>query len=305
MFKDAENAFYDMLYPRSILKDSVRKMNVRETQKKHTNYPPMASERENPEDEFSDYRTAFKESRYNVRYSEWHIGNQSGNHIVSFLPIGLSTEDYLVQMGVLNAEDKGDQNAFQKACEEYHKVTGFVLNKERRYHVVEGEDMELYKSVSYMPDSLEGKRARMRQMVQGMANANSEAQASSRKQINNFGYTDHYEFKTWDQFDNHPKYRQAVLDIDTMYQGMQKKWANTKKLQLYKGSTKKWTVLDSSHSLESRTQLQSHIGDSRTVSDSLPEGQGSTEIALRRETLFVEDNENIEEIEYPKKTNYI
>lgn len=205
----------------------------------------------------------------------------------------------------MKAEDKGDQQAFQAACEEYKKTTGFVLNNERRYHLVEGPDSDQFVSVNYMPDSIEGKRARMRQIVENSARARSEAQESNRKQLHESRYSNFYEQKTWDLFDNHPKYRQTVLDCDTMYQGMQKKWASTKKLQLYKGSTKKWTVLDSSHSLENRTQLQSHIGDSRTVTDSLPEGQGSTEIALRRETLFVEDNENVEEIEYPKKTNYI
>lgn len=116
---------------------------------------------------------------------------------------------------------------------------------------------------------------------------------------------DYAEYKTWEICDIHPKYRQTNVDSHYIFDAIEEKWKTQKKVALYKGSVKNWAVLDSTHTLEQRNNLQKHIGDSRSATDSMPEGQTTTAIEVKRETLFVEDNENEEEVELPLRSQYI
>ena len=97
----------EMLYPRSILKHSVRFNEYREDQVRHYNSPSQASDPVDKEDSFYDYRKAFKESPYNVRHSD-HPMVKDDMTKVSFLPIGLTKAEYLVSQGILKEEEKTD-----------------------------------------------------------------------------------------------------------------------------------------------------------------------------------------------------
>jgi len=145
----------------------------------------------------------------------------------------------------------------------------------------------------------------MRNLFAGSRRACNEAQTQSREEIRNLKKDGYYEYKTWDMCDNHPRYRQLQLDANYMYDDLQNAWKKKTKMAVYKGSAKKWTVLDNSHTLESRNQLQQHIGDARTVTDSLPEGQGTSAVEVRRETMFVDERDDVHEIELPLRTQYV
>jgi len=305
MLKDAEWAFWDMIAPRSVIWEPRRTHLEREDQKRHWMYPSTASEPENKFDSFTDFRTAFKESMYNVRHAESHV-KMADTFQISHLPLNQSRSDYLVSMGVLKEEEKNDETAFQNACDEYYKTTGYMLD--RRYHVVKGEEVQnQFAGELYMPESLEGKRARVRGLWEANRITMGKIQENHRIQVKELfsSLENYYEQKTWDMCDNHPRYRQGYLDCYYLYDDIEKKWANQKKLTLYKGSVKKWSVLDDSHSLDNRTTLQKHVGDSRSVTPSLPETESTTAIEVRRETMFVDDNENVNEVELPLKNQYL
>lgn len=94
------------------------------------------------------------------------------------------------------------------------------------------------------------------------------------------------------------------MDVAYLYDDLRGKWQKQKKLTLYKGSAKRWSVLDASHSEETRNIAQKHLGDQRTTPSGLD--GGSYEIQVRKEQqLFVEDNANEEVIELPRKSTYI
>lgn len=168
----------EMLYPRSILKHSVRFNEIRENQVRHYNSPSQASDPVDKEDSFYDYRKAFKESPYNVRHSD-HPMVKDDMTKVSFLPIGLTKAEYLVSQGILKEEEKTDTTAYNAACAEYTEVTGFAMDKS--YHrkifsprikkVVEGVDHPNHERWNWFPEDLEGKRARMRGLIVASANA--------------------------------------------------------------------------------------------------------------------------------------
>lgn len=298
--KHAEAAFWDMLYPRSIVKHSVRHMEVREDQVRHYNSPSQASDPVDKEDAFYDYRTAFKESHFNVRHSD-HTEEKDLGERVSFLPVGLSKAEYLVTQGILSEEDKNDPKAYQAACDEYLKVTGFTMDKS--YHIIEGVDNENNERMLWMPEDLQGKKDRIRSLIQSTARARETQQSHNRKQIYNT-HKDYVRFGTWDSFEGHPKYRQLLVDIAFMYDSMQGKFRNEKKLTLYKGSTKRWTVLDDSHSHESKHMAQKAVGDQRSVPAGLEDGNHAIQIR-KEQILFVEDNDNEEVIELPLKSNFL
>lgn len=79
-----------------------------------------------------------------------------------------------------------------------------------------------------------------------------------------------------------------------------------RKLIQYKGSAKKWSILDNSHSLENRQKVQSQVKDHRSVALELPqEASSTTSIDIKRAQYFVDDNDNETVLELPVRQKYL
>lgn len=128
-------------------------------------YPSPANDPEDKDDAYTDYRTSFKDSNFNVKHHESHVVDPS-QFKATHLGQGVSTKDYLIMQEILKPEDKDNEQAYEAAKTEYERVSGRTLDSPT--HCELGDDKGMMNAMYYMPETLDLQKKRCRQMVEAM-----------------------------------------------------------------------------------------------------------------------------------------
>ena len=142
IFQTWATVFGNWITPRAVYLQYHRYGQLRTKNPKPYRYPSPGAELPDEENDYTDFRLAFKDSNFNVRHAEMHNDSQNVQLELSFLPMNWTLEDYLVQVEVLKEEDKNDKKAVQKALDEYEETTGYRLD-ERKVTMVNGNEQEM------------------------------------------------------------------------------------------------------------------------------------------------------------------